>query len=320
MRREKILLVRAPNLYKSKQWKKQGVLRTPTNLALLASFAREFGQYEPEIIDFELHEEKDFTQIANIILSRGARYVGFTTLTPRFPTILKICDALKKIDKDVVTIIGGPHISGRPQDCRYSSIDYGVIGEGEEAFVDLLNALVSKNDASRLDNIVSKENGIIRINKRRPFIRDLDALPLPAWDLLDMTVYTDPPFFGEEPHAGVFTTRGCPQECIFCASKVTWERKLRFRSIDNVINELIQLTDKFKVHNLYFYDDHFAAKPSRAVELCNRMISEGLNMRYIVQLRADSVNTELADALKKSGCLSAALGIESGNEAMLKLI
>ncbi len=321
MKREKVLLVRAPNIFKSAQWKKQGVLRTPTNLALLGSYIREHGAYEPEILDFELDDSKDLADIAGKIVSRNARYAGFSTLTPRFPTIMRICGELKKIDPAIKTILGGPHISGRPQDCRYPGIDYGIVGEGEQGFLALLNNLVAGRDVSKTPNLVSRTaDGEIVVNPKAQFIKDLDSLPLPAWDLLNMGEYKDPPFFGDEPHAGIFTTRGCPQNCIFCASGVTWERRLRSRSVDNVMEEIHKLADNFGTKNLYFYDDHFAAKRSRALDLCDRLASERPGTKYIVQIRADSVNEELAQSLNRSGCISAALGIESGNEEMLRAI
>lgn len=319
MVREKVLFVRAPNLYKSEQWKKQGVLRTPTNLAMLASYIRENGQYEPEILDLELEDLNTIPQIADRVISRNSRYLGFSTLTPRFPTILKICQEIKRKSPEMKTIIGGPHISGRPLDCKYEGIDFGIVGEGEIGLLSLLQTLRGKEDCSKVPNLVYKNNsGELIVNARAPFIKNLDSLPLPAWDLLDMQAYRDPPFFGEEPHAGVFTTRGCPQNCLFCASKVTWERRLRFRSIDNIMQEFTELKQNFGIRNLYFYDDHFATKEARTLALCERM--KPLNLRYIAQIRADSITPKLAEALKDSGCISAALGIESGNEEMLKKI
>jgi len=318
MQREKVLLVRAPNLYKSEQWKKQGVLRTPTNLALLASYIRECGRYDPEILDFELEDSTTPQEVAISIVAKKAKIIGFTTLTPRFPTILKITQEIKKISKDLVTIVGGPHITGRPQDCQYISIDYGVTGEGEPAILDLLNALTSSGNVSNVPNIVHKLFGKLIINPKRHFIRDLDSLPFPAWDLLDMKQYKDPPFFQEKSHAGVFTSRGCPYDCTFCASKVTWERKVRYRSIDNVIAELTELKSAFGTSNIYFYDDHIATKRDRATDLLERV--KNLGIKYQLQLRADSVTPKLALLLKQSGCLSAAIGVEAGDEFMLKSI
>lgn len=320
MNRQKVLFVRAPNLYKSEEWKKQGVLRTPTNLAMLSSYIREFGNYEPEILDLELFPSNSIEQIANEIASKNARYIGFSTLSPRYPTILKICDELKKVNKKIITIVGGPHISGNPQDCKYSSIDYGIVGEGEQSLLDLLNNLTAKSDISNIENLVYKADNKIIVNKRRKFIENLDDLPMPAWDLMEMKEYLDPQFFGEEPHAGVFTSRGCPFDCIFCASKVTWQRNVRYRSIDNIMEEFTKLATKYGVKNMHFYDDQFAIKSQRAIELVNRMKDSNLGLRYYVQIRADSINAELAKALKETGCVGTAIGVETGNETMLKSI
>lgn len=319
MEREKVLLVRAPNLYKSEGWKKQGVIRTPTNLAMLASYIREFGGYEPQILDFEIYNLRDINEIADKILSKNARYIGFSTLSPRFPTILRIAQNMKQKSPDVITILGGPHITGRPQDVKYSAIDYAVLGEGEPAFLDLLNSFTSKRDTSAIPNIAYKMGQEVIANPRRKFIADLDSLPFPAWDLLEMQEYPDPQYF-EGTHVGVFTSRGCPFDCIFCASKVTWERKLRYRSIDNIIEEFTELANKWNIKNIHFYDDQFALKPGRGIELATRMQETGLGLKYYAQIRADSVTEDLAKAFKNSGCVGVAIGVETGNEIMLKSI
>jgi len=312
--RENVLLVRVPNLYKSEQWKKQGVLRTPTNLALLGAYIREKGHYEPHILDLEIYEQNTPDQIRDRILSINAKYVGFTALSPRFPTILRVCQDIKKERKDLTTIVGGPPISGRPELCKYEGIDYGIVGEGEEAFLDLLDNLTSEGDGKSIKNVVYRQNGGVNKPEKREFIKDLNSLPFPAWDLLNLQEYPDPMFF-KGSHAGVFTTRGCPWDCSFCASGVTWERKLRYRSVDNVIEELKELTRR-GINNIYFYDDQFAVPERRALDLCSKVAELGI--KYQAQIRADSITSNVARALKESGCVSAAIGIESGNENILE--
>ena len=100
--------------------------------------------------------------------------------------------------------------------------------------------------------------------------------------------------------------------------KVTWQRKIRHRSIDNIVRELTELKDRWDIKNLYFYDDNVAINEERAITLFNKI--KEMNFKYQIQLRADSVTPKLALALKDSGCVSAAIGVETGNEEMLKFI
>lgn len=320
MEKAKMLFVRAPNLYKSEGWKKQGVLRTPTNLAMLASYIRELGNFNVELLDLELFPTNNVDDMIKEILSKEAKYIGFSTLSPRYPTILKMCWKIKKTNPNAVIIVGGPHISGNPNDCKYEGVDYGIVGEGEEALLELLNALESNSDITNIKNLVYKKDGQVITNPRRPVIEDLDTLPLPAWDLIDIKEYRDPPYFGDEPHAGVFTSRGCPFDCTFCASKVTWGRRVRFRSIENIMKEFTLLATKYGVKNMHFYDDQFAIRAARAIELVTAMQKANLGFKYYVQIRADSITPELAKALKETGCVGTAMGVETGNEEMLKSI
>ncbi len=319
IRRPKVVFVRPPNLQKSGLWKKQGVIRSPLNLALLAAYIREKGNYECSIVDFEVVPAINAKQMAETILKEEPKYVCLTTLTPRHPILVKISEELKKLKSDIVNIVGGPHITGAPKTSLYHGIDYGIVGEGEEALIELLDCMENGIKPSRIDNLLYKEGDHIIINKTRPFIKDLDGLPLPAWDLMTIDEYLDPIYF-EGSHMGVFTGRGCPYDCIFCASNVTWKRKIRLRSVENVIRELNYIRNKLNVRNVMYFDDNFDADKRRALELCNKMIEQKIDIKYTVQIRADSISPELAIALKKSGCLFLAIGVESGNAGMLRKI
>ena len=315
----KVVFVQPPNLQKSGQWKKQGVIRCPLNISMLASFIREKGRYDCSIVDFEVTPASSPEQMARLILGLSPKYVCFTSLTPRFPTIVKISQEIKKIDAGIVTIVGGPHITGTPTTALYEGISYGVVGEGEEAMLDLLNSLEDGKDPSRVQNIVYRDGKTIKVNKPRPFIKDLDRLPFPAWDLMRIDEYKDPTYF-EGSHLAIFSSRGCPFDCIFCASCVTWDRKIRFRSTENVLREIRHIVNVLKVNNIMFWDDSFALDKKRALEICDGIIREKIRINYTVQLRADSVSGELVGALKRSGCSFAAIGVESGNENILKAI
>ena len=315
----KVAFVRPPNLQKSGQWKKQGVIRCPLNLALLAAFARERGEYDCCIVDFEITEASTPGEMAEIVLAESPKYVCITTLTPRYPTVVRMAEQIKRLAPAVTIIVGGPHVTGLPQNALYDPISYGIIGEGEKALLELLDALEAGSDVSDIKNLIFRHNEDVVVNEPRPFIKALDELPLPAWDLMNFEEYTDPAYF-KGSHLAIFSERGCPYDCSFCASRVTWKGKLRSRSVDNVMDEIRYIVNVLGINNLMFWDDTFAANRKRAIDICNRIIEERLSINYTVQIRADSVTEDLAVALRDSGCAFAAIGVESGNEIILNRI
>jgi len=319
MGKARVVFVRPPNLQKSGQWKKQGVVRCPLNIALLASYLREKGGYDCSIVDFETKEVPSVEAMAEAVLEESPRYVCITTLTPRFPTVVRMARAIRKRETDVVIIVGGPHVTGSPQTALHEGLSFGIAGEGEEALLELIDTLEQGREPSSVRNLILAENGGVRVNPARPFIENLDGLPFPAWDLMELDQYTDPAYFSGS-HLALFTGRGCPYDCSFCASCVTWKRKLRVRSVDNVMREISHIVHGLGIRNLMFWDDTFAADMKRATAICRRMIDEKLDLHYTVQIRADSVSEEFAGVLRDSGCAFAAIGVESGNEEMLKRI
>lgn len=315
----KVTFVRPPNLQKSGQWAKQGVIRCPLNLALLASFIREKGGYDCSIVDFEITEVSSPKDMAERVLQSSPRYVCITTLTPRYPTVVRMAEEIKRSAPSVTIIVGGPHVTGAPQYALYDPISYGIIGEGEEALLELLEALDASSNIEGIQNLIYRHREEIIVNSPRPFIKDLDELPFPAWDLMSIEEYIDPAYF-EGSHLAIFSERGCPYDCSFCASYVTWKGKLRSRSVDNVVDEIRHIVKVLGIKNLMFWDDTFAANRKRAIDICNRIIKEKLDISYTVQIRADSVTEDLALALRDSGCAFAAIGVESGNDIMLTRI
>ena len=177
--------------------------------------------------------------------------------------------------------------------------------------------LKNKSDPLTINNLVYRRpDATLSVNPARPFIKDLDSLPLPAYDLMTLHEYTDPAYF-EGSHLALFSSRGCAYDCKFCASCVTWRRKVRFRSANNVIGEIKYIANTLGVKNLMFWDDNFTSHKKRAIDICTGLIAENLNVKYTVQVRADNVDEELLGLLKRSGCQFAAIGVESGNEQML---
>jgi len=319
MNSAKVVFVRPPNLQKSGQWKKQGVIRCPLNIALLASFVRQRRDYDCVLVDFETTQISSVTDMAEIVLAPCPKYVCITTLTPRFPAVVRMAQEIKRLDPAVTIIVGGPHVTGSPQTALYDGISFGIIGEGEEALLELLDTLEAGRSPSMVENLIYRDGTGTKINGMRPFVKNLDEMPFPAWDLMNLDDYVDPAYF-KGRHLAIFSGRGCPYDCTFCASRVTWRRKLRLRSTENVMDEIRHIVNVLGIQNLMFWDDTFAADKKRAMAICNSIIEENLDISYTVQIRADAFSDELIGALRDSGCAFAAIGVESGNEQILENI
>ena len=313
----RVTLVHPPNLQRSGKWEEQQVYRTPTNLALLASCIRQNG-HEPKILDFDVARDSSENMTAQIIETEP-HVVGFTCLTPRFPAVIDIARRCKAINPKIVTIIGGPHVSGLPQHSLNGPVDYGIVGEGEEALIELLDTLETSGSVENIANLVFRSAGRVKVNPTRPFIKDLDSLPLPAWDLLNLDAYREPTVFNG-PHVGIISGRGCPYDCYFCASRVIWKRRARFRSAGSIVNEVALLVRTFGINEFMFYDDTFTLNRKRVLEICSKIQEQHLNIRFHGQTRADTVDLEVARALKEAGCIALAIGVESGDEAILRQI
>lgn len=314
----KIILVQSPNLQRSGEWKKMKVSRPPINIALLASYLREFG-YEPFIYDLDWFGGS-IDEMARLILSRDPDIVGFTCLTPRIEVTLSIAAKIKEFNPEVKIVIGGAHVNAvREQSLYTRDIDYAIYAEGEDALVELIKTLEDNGDVSKVRNLIYRKNERIITNPARPFIQDIDKLPFPAWDLLNLEDYKDPAVFSGI-HMGVMTTRGCPWNCVFCSSGVVWGRNVRFRSAENVADELEYIVVKLGITNVMFYDDIFTLNKMRFLKICQEIMKRKLNLRYYCQLRVDTIDEEVACGLAESGCITAALGIESGDEEILKTL
>lgn len=314
----RIVLAQPPNLQRSGDWKKMKVSRPPINLALLAAYLRKFG-HEPFIYDFDWFEG-GADEISALILAQNPDVVGFTCLTPRIEITLDIAAKIKKLNPGVRIVLGGAHVNAvREQSLYTPDIDYAIFGEAEEAFVELLKAIETNKDAAKIRNLIYRKDARVVMNPVRPFIENLDELPFPAWDLLNLQDYKDPSNF-DGIHMGVMTSRGCPWNCIFCSSGVIWGGKVRFRSAEKVSDELQHIVEKLGITNVMFYDDTFTLNKARFLKICGEIVRRKLNLRYYCQLRVDTVDGEIADGLAKSGCITAALGVESGDEEIIKTL
>jgi radical SAM superfamily enzyme YgiQ (UPF0313 family) len=220
-------------------------------------------------------------------------------------------------------IFGGVHASFCYEDLLLkepSSIDFIIRGEGELTLLELLKELsLEENNFHKIKGLVflDKFNNQIVVTEKRSFITDLDSLPLPARDLLPMREYLHGETIFGNPMIEVMASRGCPQECIFCSSPKFWERRTRFRSVENVIDEIIFLKNHYTIKYVAFVDDGFTLRKDFIYQFCEEVIKRKIVFKWRCLARVDHVNREMLGLLKKAGCVKICYGVESGNQKIL---
>ncbi len=312
----------------------------PMGLAYLASMIRD--RYEVKILDatalgreqersvswnfFEYGLSVD--QIVAEVEKFAPQVVGISCLFSfHFLVIKELCERIKNISSRIVTVTGGTHPSFLPEASLRSApgLDFIVLGEGEESFPELLKALEKGSGFEQIDGLAWRENSSVRINPKTRFIEDLDRIPFPSRDLLPMEKYFEINvpfmFYSRSPRNTSFlTSRGCPFQCAFCSSCHFWGNRVRYRSIENVMQELRELKRRYRVEEIKFEEDNLLLNRERAKKLFRAMIEEKLNLywnmpngAYIMSL----LDEELVSLMKQSGCFEVTMAFESGDQQVL---
>jgi radical SAM superfamily enzyme YgiQ (UPF0313 family) len=238
--------------------------------------------------------------------------VGITAMTTKFGSVLKTAEIVKKWGPKYPVIVGGPHATILPEQVLKSeNIDIVVRGEGEETILELIQALKVKRTLYGIKGISFKDNNAIIHNPDRQWILNLDEIPFPARDLL-----MNPQNYTSEDMGAVMCSRGCPFNCTYCCHP--WGRRVRYRSIENVISEVKEVKDKYGTEQFEFKDDTFTVNRGWIIQFCDQLISQKININWGCTTRANLIDDELIKKMKKAGCNNIKLGIETGSERILK--
>jgi magnesium-protoporphyrin IX monomethyl ester (oxidative) cyclase len=236
----------------------------------------------------------------------------------------EVASTVKSVDKGIVTILDGQHPSARPLEClKHPDIDFVVIGEKEYTISELVETL-EKGETNNFKHVkgvaFTQQNGEPFITEPRPLIQDLDSLPFPARHLLPMQAYFDAvkndAIRGviNKPWVAMITSRGCPYDCVFCSVHIVMGKQWRFRSPTNVVDEIEQLVNTYKIKQVDFWDDNMALDKKRMANICDLIVERGLDIEWYTPngIRADTLDMPLLTKMRASGCKKIRLAPESG--------
>ncbi|MCF6148612.1 MAG: radical SAM protein [Candidatus Kuenenia sp.] len=274
---------------------------------MYAAYSKELRNPENQIIK----------EISETLRTYQPNLVGITVMTPKAASAFTVASLIKTYDKKCNVVFGGPHATLKPSEIFNVSddVDFVISGEGEGSFLELANSLENKeNNFERIAGLSYCKDGKKINNGSGKFIDNLDTLPVPDRDsFIGANTYTS------EDMGLIMGSRGCPFNCSYCATQI-WTRKVRYRSITNIIEEIKYVYEKYGTHQFTFKDDSFTVNRKRVTEFCEAILKQGLKIKWDCNTRADLVDFQLLKIMKKAGCNSIKVGVESGSERILKIM
>lgn len=331
----KVLLINPPQTFYAGSDQPAGNL--PLGLMYIASVLEQ-SNYKTEILDAFMTDAPfvkngkaisvglPYGQIKAQISSRKPDIIGIAgPFTCQIEHSLKISSIAKEIDPSILTVVGGPHVTVVPKGFleEAKNVDIAVTGEGEYAMRDIAEYFQGKKQLEDVLGIAYRKNGEIKVNSPRPFLKNLDELPYPAYDHVDMEQYLNPKKIGYRSFRNraisMITSRGCPFNCCFCSVHLHMGKGFRAHSENYVLNHIQFVVDKFKVKNVFFEDDNLTFDIPRFEAICDGLISRKIKIGWETPngVRADRLNLHLLEKMKKSGCQSVFFGVESGDQQIL---
>lgn len=290
----------------------------PPGIAYLGAAAVQSG-HEVLLIDGGL---QSIAQIAKAVRNASPDVIGVTCWTIDRKMVWDLCNTLKKSSPAAVLTLGGPHATMYPGHIfRKTHATAVIVGEGEETFAEFLEALTQGKDLKIVAGLVlrDKDGGVFYTSPRPP-IQNIDSIIFPHYAGFRNFSFSNyggfPPL--PRPTAAVISSRGCVFDCSYCASVRFWGKKWRFRSPENVLEEIRWLVEKHGIRSLYFFDDNFPVNRERAIAICEGIINNGWDLKWACCSHVKMMNRELLKVMKASGCVTIDFGVESGSDKILK--
>lgn len=310
----KVLFVNPPQT--ASKYKFMGVIAPPLGIAYMAGVLQE-NNIDVEILDASA-EDMDFKDVEKELLKRKPDLVALTALTPTIGRALETAQVVKETLPDSIVVMGGYHPTFNfIETLEDENVDIVIRGEGEYIMLNLVQALENQSSLHDVKGIVfeDKNSKEIVVNPKAPLIQDLDELPFPALNLLPMEKYR---LLDMDTHmTTMITTRGCPMQCSFCSSAAMHGKKIRERSVENIVDEIEYLKTNYDIDTIAFMDDTFTLKKRKVMAICDEILKRNIEIMWGCTSRVDTLDEKLLKKMKEAGCITIFIGVESADQQQL---
>lgn len=279
-------------------------------LAYISAYARsQHNDLNFSILDTRTAGKKETKAFFN----KNFDLIGMTVFSPVYFEVIELFQKIKTKMPGTPIVLGGPYVTTiKDEIFNETPADYAVVGEGEITFSELISHLRGQLSIESINGLMYMDrDGKVFINKDREKLKDLDVLPMPAYDLFPMKRY---------PLHRMVTSRGCPYACVWCNSSSVWNHTYRRRNAELVVNEIEFLVNTYGKKIFVFGDNSLNISLDWVREFCDLLIARNLNILWSASVRADIMTEEIACKMKQAGCYNVAIGIESANNEILKHI
>jgi len=294
----------------------------PLGILYIASTIREWSETNINFIDTTFNPSAKYLETA---LKKRYDIVGISAMTTMINDAIKVAAVAKRHNPDTKVVIGGPHATVLPEETLSNpNFDAVVVGEGEMTFLDIIK---NGGNFEGIKGVVYRDRKKIVSNKPRDPIGNLDTIPFPAIDLIDVEKYTRNWFQLDSVSPNlrgmnIIASRGCPYKCSFCQPtlKRMFGEVVRRRSADNIISEIQHLHDKFRLSAFMFQDDTFIVDMKWVFEICDKIIAEKLDLIWGCNVRVNLLSRDLLIKMRSAGLRKINFGIESGSQRILDTV
>ena len=313
---ERLITANVPDYYVSGS----STCLPPLGLLNIATYLDQNTVHSVDIFD-SLVYRASYEQIAAKSLDYDL--VGITTITFYLMDVIETVKAIRRVNQSIPIVLGGPHVAIYPAETvQIPGVNFCMTGECDQTFTLLVNKIAEeRGDYGNIPGLYWIEEGKVQSNPGDDFIQDLNTLPIPDRNLLEYKHYNSilsHKSLGRNYVTTAFSSRGCPYKCIFC-DRPHLGKKFRAMSAARVVEEIKECLE-LNIREVMFYDDTFTIHKKRVYEICELIFEQGIEIKWDIRARVDTVDYPMLKLLKRAGCCRIHFGVEAANPEMMKIL